>query len=57
MITEPAAGSPASTAKIYQFPARGRYIASEQPTAETVSTASFESWYHDAAIKESKRVS
>ena len=57
MTPEPEAGSPASTAKIFQFPARGRYAASEQPKSETVSTASFDSWYHDVAIKESKRVS
>jgi Protein of unknown function (DUF2735) len=57
MTTESEAGNPASKAKIFQFPARGRYAANEQPKSETVSTASFDSWYHDVAIKESKRVS
>jgi hypothetical protein len=57
MTTEPAAGGPANNAKIYPFPARGRYATSEQAKSETVSTASFDSWYHDVAITESKRVS
>jgi hypothetical protein len=45
--------SPTSTAKILQFPARGRYV--EHAKTETVSEAAFDSWYHDVAIKESKR--
>jgi hypothetical protein len=47
----------ASTAKIYQFPPRGRYASGrvEQSKAEPVSEVAFGSWYHEAAIEESKR--
>jgi hypothetical protein len=58
MTNELLAGSTASTAKIFQFPPRGRFVTSgEQATSETISSAAFDSWYHDVAIKESKRVS
>ena len=57
MTTELSASSTA-TAKIFQFPPRGRFVTSgEQATSETISSAAFDSWYHDVAIKESKRVS
>ena len=49
------------TAQIIQFPARGRFTATSQNAhvavmAEQVSdSAMCDSWYHDAAIRESKR--
>jgi hypothetical protein len=58
MTTELLAGSTASTAKIIQFPARGRFVPNSEPaTSEIVSAAAFDSWYHDVAIKEAKRAS
>jgi len=56
MTPELETGSPASrTANIYQFPARGRFAAAAQSQCEIVAEAAFDSWYHDVAIKESKR--
>ena len=50
-----------ASAKIYTFPARGRFAAGRQEetkpvlnfTSQTVKAAVGEAWYHDAAIKES----
>jgi len=50
-----------ASAKIYTFPARGRFAAGPRDemkpalnfTSQTVKTAVGEAWYHDAAIKES----
>jgi hypothetical protein len=56
MTSEGLAGGTASTSKILQFPARGRFAASvEQVKTETFSEAAYDSWYHDVAIKDSKR--
>ena len=55
MTPENETGSPvSSTATIFQFPARGRFAVSEMKS-ETVAAGAFDSWYHDVAIKESKR--
>jgi hypothetical protein len=50
-----------ASAKIYTFPARGRFAAGRQEemkpmlnfTSQPVRTAVGDAWYHDAAIKES----
>jgi hypothetical protein len=58
------ANSDCESAKIYQFPARGRFTVSQ--TSETTGTATPTSqhvvkvavgggWYHDAAIQEEER--
>jgi len=52
------------SAKIYEFPARGRYAAaakrddsksSDVVSLRTTKTVSGSGWYHDAAIEESDR--
>jgi hypothetical protein len=52
------------SAKIYQFPARGRFAAVQREETKTVSTLASQqavkvavgsSWYHDAAIEEEER--
>jgi hypothetical protein len=50
-----------ASAKIYTFPARGRFAAGQRDetkptlnfTSHVVKTAVGEAWYHDAAIRES----
>jgi hypothetical protein len=50
-----------ASAKIYTFPARGRFAAGRQDemkpalnfTSQAVKAAVGDAWYHDAAIKES----
>lgn len=60
MSTNSVETTPRPTAVIYQFPLRGRML-SATPRSETklVSEASprvaSSSWYHDAAIEESRR--
>ena len=58
------ANSDRESAKIYQFPVRGRFAASvqrdEKPTAnltsqQVVKAAAGSGWYHEAAIEEAER--
>ena len=52
-----------ASAKIYTFPARGRFAAGRQEemkpalnfTSQTVKVAVGEAWYHDAAIKDEQQ--
>ena len=52
---------PEGSAKIYQFPVRGRFAAGHRDETKSdarsqrVATVASSSWYHDAAIEESKR--
>ena len=56
------ANSDRESAKIYQFPARGRIAASQRDEAkatlasqQAVKVAVGSGWYHDAAIQEAER--
>jgi len=53
-----------ASAKIYTFPARGRFATGQREetmkptlnfTSQTVKTAVGEAWYHDAAIKDEQQ--
>ncbi len=50
------------SAKIYQFPARGRFAAADRrneaakiPTSRIAQTACGSAWYHEEAIAEAER--
>ena len=52
-----------ASAKIYQFPARGRFAASQREETKATSTLALQQvvkvavgsgWYHDAAIQEAE---
>jgi hypothetical protein len=53
---------PERSAKIYQFPVRGRFAAGQRDEIESDDRSQHAAgiagsgWYHDAAIEESKRV-
>lgn len=58
-----AANSDCESAKIYQFPARGRFAASQREetkatsmlaSQQVVKVAVGSGWYHDAAIEEAE---
>lgn len=53
-----------ASAKIYMFPARGRFAAGQREetkpalnfTSQSVKTAVGEAWYHDEAIKDEQQL-
>jgi hypothetical protein len=58
------ANSDRESAKIYQFPVRGRFAAAQLEETKAVSTPASQpvvkvavgsGWYHDAAIQEAER--
>ena len=52
---------PERSAKIYQFPVRGKFASSHRDESKAdvqshrVASVAGSSWYHDAAIEESKQ--
>ena len=57
--TEKTEGAERSSAKIYQFPLRGRMAGrdfgrADTPASRYLAAASGDSWYHQAAIDEDK---